>query len=191
MKKLFILCLCFAFLISLPFTAVAKNFDVPPTSIDQIENGDTYGKGDGELKVFDKDGKLIIHDRGKKDNSITPLGVSFDNGNYGGSTDTWWYYNVFDLLTGSGPKAEAGTYSYANDGEPDYLSAYLKLYVNGVKKAEDPANARNTNEVIAYCEHLYYANIGGVIIPCKATTTHMVIDSEYGWDATFNTDDKF
>jgi hypothetical protein len=59
---------------------------------------------------------------------------SYDNGNYGGWTDIWWYYNIYNPYTGSGPKGEAATYSYAADGESDYLQAYLKLYVDGVKK---------------------------------------------------------
>lgn len=65
MKRFTILCLCVALLLALPFTASAKNFDVVPDSNVQIEKGDTYGKGDGEFKIFDKDGNLIIHKKGK------------------------------------------------------------------------------------------------------------------------------
>ncbi|MDF9408115.1 hypothetical protein L7E55_07035 [Pelotomaculum isophthalicicum JI] len=192
MKRLTILCLCVALLLSLPFAAHAKNFDVVPTSNDQIEVGDTYGKGDGELKIFDKDGNLIIHKKGKIDKSIISIkSTQFDNGNYGGVTDAWWYYYIFGWLTGSGPKAEGTTYTYAHDGNSDYLSAYVKLYVNGTKKAEDSASDTDVGEVTAYCDHLYYSNVGGPILPCRATTSHKVIDSKYGWNASFTTDDSF
>lgn len=192
MKRFIILCVCLSFLLSSPFAASAKNFDVVPTSTDQIETGDTYGKGDGELKVFDKDGNLIIHKKGKIDKSIINIqSTQFDNGNYGGVTDTWWYYNIFDFLTGSGPKAEGSTYTHASDGTSDYLSAYVKLYVSGTKKAEDSASDTDTGEVTAYCDHLYYGINGGLTYPCSATTSHKVIDSEYGWNASFTTDDSF
>lgn len=190
MKKFTIFCLSIALLLSLPLTASAKNFDVVPTSIDQIKEGDTYGKGDGEIKVFDKDGNLIIHKKGENYKSIVRQSDGqYDNGNYGGFTDAWWYYNP-SIVYGSGPKAEAGTYSYAADGASDYLSASIRLYVNGSQKDQDTYSEYDTDEVTVYVEYLKYA-IHGVIFPVRATTSHKVIDSEYGWNATFATEDSF
>ena len=47
MKRIIALGLCVIFLLSLPTGVLAKNFDKPPKSIDEIQPGDTYGKGDG------------------------------------------------------------------------------------------------------------------------------------------------
>lgn len=190
MKKLLVFALCCVMVLSFTCIAHAKNFDNPPQSPDQIKVGDTYDKGDGELKIFDENGKLIKNTSKKKGN-ISPLDSDYDNGSVGGWTDIWWYYNPLSPLTGNGPKGEAATYSYAMDGESDYLQAYLEIYVNGTKKASDPATIRDDNEITAYAEHLYYGWNGGVTLPCEGKTTHKVIDSEEGWDVTFHTDDDF
>jgi len=47
MKRIIALGLSVIFLLSLPTGVLAKNFDKPPKSIDEIQPGDTYGKGDG------------------------------------------------------------------------------------------------------------------------------------------------
>jgi len=188
MKKLFILCLCIGFLFSSTTSVFAKNFDKPPKSSEQIENGDTYGKGDGEIKIFDQDGKLIVHEKGKKSKDLISSLGQYDNGNYGGQTDIWWFYNIIDPFFGSGPKAEADTWSWAADGTSDYLQANLDLYVHNIKRAYDYAHNHEVGTVHAYCEDLRY---GVNPQSCRGTAAHKVIDSTYGWDATFSTSDQF
>jgi len=130
MKKLFFLCLLCVFVLSFTCTGYAKDIDNPTQLPNQIKKGDTYDKGDGELKVFDEKGNLIKKGNNKQ-GSISPLADdSYDNGSVGGVTDIWWYYDPLNPFTGNGPKGEATTYSYAMDGESDYLQAYLELYVS-------------------------------------------------------------
>lgn len=185
MKKLFIICVCFALITIFPCSAFAKNFDSVPTSIDQIEPGDTYGKGDAHAKVFDKDGNLIYDGIIKIDTSdINILSSQWDNGNFGGVTDIWWHYGN-PLLNNSGPKAEGSTYSYAIGGS-DYLSAKVQIYVADNLKVTKEGHKHYATSLTVSAQHLVYPWPGR---SSRANTEHKVIDSNHGWNRTFNTVD--
>jgi len=187
------LVVCIIVISSLSSLAMAKNWDSPPP-MDQVKPGDTLYKGDGNVKIFDRQGRMIYSGPEK---GFVMINGEFDNGNYGGKTDIWWVYG--DLLgTNSGPKGEGATWGYGmpHDGYTDYVYVRTILSTQDlgrpwVERDQDTAFDFNTNSVTCYVQCLEFTFGACATMGCKGESKHIVQDAEEGWDATFYTDDAF
>jgi len=190
-KQFFTVVLCIIVIFGMSSVAMAKNWEYIPDK-DQIQPGDTLYKGDGEIKVFDKNGKLIY--KGNKKDIYSIRGI-YDNGNFGGETDIWWVYGSI-MGYDSGAEGEAATWGYAIPST-DYLYVRCKLYIedfsSGIMEKVDDENDDifNDDSVDVAVEDFGYSWNHIMVCDVAGESTHRVEDSAEGWDNTFYTDDAF
>lgn len=174
-------------------TAYATNFVAQPIYENEISPGDTYDKGDGDLKVFNRKGEMIYSGSMRDYQNLvtikTDTGGSF--GNYEGYTDIYWDYG--DLLgLNSGPVVECSTASYDADGS-DYLYVKNELFIDDdgvwdrLKYSSDTVFDGYVAE--AYANQLSYGFFGYVGGEWKGSGRHSIEDSDEGWDDTFFTNE--
>jgi hypothetical protein len=142
---------------------------------------------------FDKEGKIIYFG---PMNKINTKDSTYENlGNYGGSTDIWYYYNLLDPQ-GSGPKGEADTYGMAVP-DTDYLYVRLRLYdklsssSNWNMISSKTESDTNCDDVYVFDSVLTYLTTAVLDRDFKGETKHKIQDEDNGWDDTFYTDDSF
>ena len=175
-------------------SAFATDWDSPPAE-EKIQPGDTVFKGDGEIKVFDKQGRKIysgpMDKYGNKDGFSTK--GQYDNGNYGGLTDIWWKYGLGYL--DSGPKGEGATWGYAIPSTDFvYVKTTLETDLGGdwdVVDQDTDSDYDTDDSVTAYVSDLSYMQAEVLVVDCRAESKHIVEDDPNGWDDVFYTDDEF
>lgn len=192
MKKIFLIMLMLMLLV---FASVevsyAENFMNVPTKDDEILQGDTYDKGDGNIKVFDSDGKIIYS--GSQTNWLKIIDINKSSGGslgyYEGVTDIYWEYGI-PLWGNSGPVVECVTASYDADGS-DYLYVKNELYIeddDAWYRLQYSSDTRfDAFEAEAYTDQLTYGFYGYVGSDWRGNGTHIIEDSDEGWDDTFST----
>ena len=194
-NSLFVLFLVGLLVFSNSSMAFATDWSSPPSK-KQIKAGDTLFKGDGEIKVFDKEGNEIysgpMNEYSVKDD-IGPLGQDYDNGNYGGWTDIWWEYGS-EILFDSGPAGDAATYAYGDPTDMVYVRTVLYEDPPGSSWTRIDSSTETVyddDSVTTSVSCIEYGYLGYVLTGFKAESTHRVEDEEYGWDAQFYTEDEF
>jgi len=174
--------------------ATATDWEKEPTDTTKIQSGDTVYKNDGNQKAFDKSGKLIY------DGNLVPLNSKDslweNDGNYGGSTNIWWYYGITGWQN-SGPKSESYTYGMALPST-DYLYARIRLYEdlstpfgNWDLIASKSADEEDDDDVYVYESVLTYPFTWVMSYDFKGETKHKVQDEANSWDDIFYIDDSF
>ena len=193
MRRILIVFMLSALLVlSFSTLAWAKNWESLP-SIDEVQEGDTYDKGDVNIKVFNSSGELIYSGR-INESDVTLMGSYENVGNYGGTTDIWFYYHPTQLWDGSGPKGKGTTYGMALPST-DYLYARTVLYDDYSGEWEvidqDTTHDTDADSVTTYVQNLSYPLGAPIGTQFKGETKHIVRDSANGWNDTFYTDDEF
>lgn len=122
------------------------------------------------------------------------MGDTYENiGNYGGYTDTWFYYG--NAFQNSGPKGEASTYGMAVPST-DYLYARLRLYDTPPGGSEtlidsDTQYDYDADDVYCFVSSLNYVVTAVATNYFEGKTKHKIQDDANSWDDIFYTDDGF